>query len=341
MTPLRLETEIVTIRTKYPFRIARGVQDTYRTVLVRVFDGDGRVGLGEAAPQRYYGETCETVEAAMAVYGPTLPDDCFALDRLERSLLTTMSGNNSARAALSTAFHDLAAQRMGVPLWRMWGLDRAAAPHSTFTIALDTPEVMRRKVEEAAEYPILKVKLGVENDREILETIRRTTDREIRVDANGGWSRSKAIAMLPLLEEFGVTVLEQPVTATDIEGLAAVTSAAGIPVIADESCLVASDIPRLVGAVDGINIKLAKTGGLREALKMIAVARAHHLMVMVGCMIETSVGISAMAHLTPLVDIADLDGAALLAHDPFDGASIPRGQITLPDRPGLGVIPRA
>jgi len=238
------------------------------------------------------------------------------------------------------ALHDLAAKRVGVPLHRMWGLDAKAAPQSTFTIGLDTEEKIRAKVLEAAEYPILKVKLGTDRDEAILRTLRDTTDREIRVDANCGWTVTQAIRMLPVLEEYGVTVLEQPVVPQDIAGLGAIRRRATIPVIADESCLVATDIPPLVGHVDGINIKLAKCGSLREAIRMIAVARAHHLQVMVGCMIESSIAITAAAHLAPLVDIVDLDGAALLANDPFEGATIHGGQLTLPTAPGLGVTRR-
>jgi L-alanine-DL-glutamate epimerase-like enolase superfamily enzyme len=219
----------------------------------------------------------------------------------------------------------------------MWGLDPCLAPKSTFTIGLDTPERIKAKVREADAYPILKVKLGTDRDLEILRAIRDATDKEIRVDANCGWTVKRALQMLPALDEFGVTVLEQPLVPHDIEGLAAVTAHADIPVIADESCLTTVDIPRLVGKVDGINIKLAKCGGLREALRMIAVARAHGMMVMVGCMIESSLGITAAAHLTPLVDIVDLDGAALLADDPFIGATIDAGQVTLPTGAGLGV----
>jgi L-alanine-DL-glutamate epimerase-like enolase superfamily enzyme len=222
----------------------------------------------------------------------------------------------------------------------MWGLDPAQAPRSTFTIGLDTPEKIRAKVKEAAEYPVLKVKLGTDRDVEILRAIRETTDREIRVDANCGWTVKRAIAMLPVLQEFGVTVLEQPLPPDQLDGLGEVTRRSSIPVIADESCETATDIPRLVGKVDGINIKLAKCGGLREALRMIAVARAHGMVVMVGCMIESSLAITAAAHFTPLVDIVDLDGAALLANDPFVGATIAGGQVTLPDGPGLGVRKR-
>jgi L-alanine-DL-glutamate epimerase-like enolase superfamily enzyme len=211
---------------------------------------------------------------------------------------------------------------------------------STFTIGIDTPERIRMKVEEAAEYPMLKVKLGSDRDLEILRTIRDATDRELRVDANAGWTVKHTLQMLPVLEEFGVTVLEQPLVPTDLEGLGVIRRAATIPLIADESCRTVSDIPGLVGRVDGINIKLAKCGSLREAVRMISVARAHHMTVMVGCMIESSLAITAAAHFTPLVDIVDLDGAALLSMDPFVGATIAGGQLRLPTGPGLGVTPR-
>jgi L-alanine-DL-glutamate epimerase-like enolase superfamily enzyme len=211
------------------------------------------------------------------------------------------------------------------------------APKSTFTIGLDAPDRIRAKVLEADQYPILKVKLGTDHDLDILRAIREATDKEIRVDANCGWTVKRTLRMLPVLDEFGVTVLEQPLVPHDLDGLAVVTAQADIPVIADESCLTSVDIPPLVGKVDGINIKLAKCGGLREALRMIAVARAHGLMVMVGCMIESSLGITAAAHFTPLVDLVDLDGAALLADDPFVGATIDGGQVALPAGAGLGV----
>lgn len=340
MTRLHLRAEVLTLRTRHPFIIARGTHDEYRSIQVVLTDAEGREGWGEAAPQRYYGETPETVLAALDRYAAVLPEDPCDLEVAEAALVATLSGNASARVALSMALHDLAGKRLGVPLWKWWGLRPADAPRSTFTIGLDSVDRMRAKVQEAAEYPILKVKLGSERDREILETIRRETDRELRVDANAGWSRSAAIQMLPVLQEFGVTVLEQPLHPADLGGLRAVTARSEIPVIADESCLTAADIPALVGCVDGINIKLAKCGSLREALRMIAVARAHHLMVMVGCMIESSIGITAAAHLTPLVDLVDLDGAALLADDPFRGATIPGGVIHLPERPGLGVTVR-
>jgi L-Ala-D/L-Glu epimerase len=335
--PLHMEAEYLELRTKHPFIIARGGQSDYRTIWVRLKDADGHEGWGEAAPSRFYGETAETVLAALNVYVAGMPEDPFDLEETERRWESMLRVNASARAALSSALHDLVGKRLGIPVYRLWGLDPTKAPRSTFTIGLDTPEKIRAKVLEAQEYPILKIKLGTDRDVEILRTIRDATDREIRVDANCGWTVKRAIQMLPVLKEFGVTVLEQPLPPSELDGLAEVTRRAEIPVIADESCETAADIPPLVGKVDGINIKLAKCGSLREAIRMIAVARAHGLMVMVGCMIESSIGITAAAHFTPLVDIVDLDGAALLADDPFVGASIDGGQVSLPSGPGLGL----
>ena len=338
--PLHMEAEYLELRTKHPFIIARGGQSDYRTIWVRLKDADGHEGWGEAAPSRFYGETAETVLAALNVYVAGMPEDPFDLEETERRWESLLRVNASARAALSSALHDLVGKRLGVPVYRLWGLDPAKAPRSTFTIGLDTPERIRLKVGEAAEYPILKIKLGTDRDVDILRAIREVTDKELRVDANCGWTVKQAIAMLPVLREFGVTVLEQPLPPDQIAGLAEISRRAEIPVIADESCRTAEDIAPLVGAVDGINIKLAKCGSLREAVRMIAVARAHGMMVMVGCMIESSLGITAAAHFTPLVDIVDLDGAALLANDPFTGAGIAGGQVTLPDGPGLGVRAR-
>lgn len=337
---LHLTTEILTLHTRHPFIIARGGQSEYRTLMVKITDDDGVEGWGEAAATKFYGETRETVEAALATYAPLLGRDPFQLESIEATLETTLKRNASARAAISAALHDLVGKRLGVPLWKYWGLDRSKAPKSTFTIGIDTPEMIRKKVVEAAEYPILKIKLGSDDDIGILRTMRDETDRELRVDANCGWTAAHAVRMLPVLAEFGVTVLEQPVPPDDLDGLEHVRRHATIPIIADESCVTAADIPGLAGRVDGINIKLAKCGSLREAIRMIAIARAHGMMVMVGCMIESSLGVTAAAHFTPLVDIVDLDGAALLRDDPFKGATIAGGQVGLPDAPGLGVVRR-
>ena len=335
--PVKLTTEVVTLKTKHPFVIARGGEDDYRVVWVRLTDADGVEGWGEADPSRYYGETADTVLGVLKRLAAHLPRDPFDLEAAEARFAQAVPKNGAARAALSAALHDLVGKRLDQPVWRLWGLDAARAPRSSFTIGLDTAEKMRQKVAEASAYPILKIKLGTERDEQILRTVRDATDKPLRVDANAGWTRDRALQMLPVLKEYGVEFVEQPLAPDDLEGIAAVHRRGILPVVVDESCIVAADIPRLAGAVDGINIKLAKCGSLREALRMIATARAHGMLVMVGCMIESSLGITAAAHFTPLVDAADLDGAALTANDPFVGATIEGGQIRLPTGPGLGV----
>jgi L-alanine-DL-glutamate epimerase-like enolase superfamily enzyme len=337
---LKLLVEQCSITTRHPFVIARGATNGYRRAWVRLVDGDGLEGWGEADPSSFYGETLETVLAAFERLKTQLPSDPFELEAAEARWQQVLPRNGAARAALSAALHDLVGKKLGQPLWRLWGLDPHRAPLSSFTIGLDTNEKMREKVREAEPYPILKIKLGTDRDEAILETIRGATDKPLRVDANAGWTVARAKAMIPRLRDYGVELLEQPLVPEDLEGLAEVRRIASgyhLPVVVDESCLVAADIPRLVGRADGINIKLAKCGSLREALRMIATARAHNMLVMVGCMIESSLGITAAAHFTPLVDAADLDGAALTIDDPFTGATIERGQIRLPTEPGLGV----
>jgi L-Ala-D/L-Glu epimerase / N-acetyl-D-glutamate racemase len=337
---LKLVVEQASITTRHPFVIARGSTNGYKRAWVRLVDGDGVEGWGEADPSSFYGENLDTVLAAFEKLSAHLPRDPFDLEAAEARWEHVVPKNGAARAALSAALHDLVGKRLGQPLWRVWGLDPKKAPLSSFTIGLDTAEKMRAKVSEAESYPILKIKLGTDRDEEILRTVRDATDKPIRVDANAGWTVQRARQMIPVLKEFGVEFLEQPLVPDDLEGLSEVRRAAAaqsLPVVVDESCLVAEDIPRLAGRVDGINIKLAKCGSLREALRMIATARAHGMLVMVGCMIETSLGITAAAHITPLVDAADLDGAALTVDDPFTGATIDNGQIRLPTEPGLGV----
>ena len=335
--PLRPSTEVITLKTRHPFVIARGGSSDYRVVWVRLADADGVEGWGEADPSAYYGETADTVLAALGKLEPHLPADPFDLEQAEARFAQLAPNSAAARAALSAALHDLVGKRLGQPLWRLWGLDPARAPRSSFTIALDTPERMREKVIEASSYPILKIKLGTDRDEEILKAIRDATDKPIRVDANAGWTRERAFRMLPVLRDFGVEFVEQPLPPRDLEGIAALRRQGVLPVIVDESCVVATDVPRVAGAADGINIKLAKCGSLREALRMVAAARAQGMLVMVGCMIESSLGITAAAHFTPLLDAADLDGAALTVNDPFRGATIEGGQICLPTEPGLGV----
>lgn len=340
---MRVSAEIVTVRTKHPFVIARGGSSDWQVVVVRVTDRDGAEGLGEAAPSRYYGETAETVLAAIDRLGPVLADaDPWSLEAIESELGRSLRGNGAARGALSAAVHDLFGKRLGAPLYRLWGLDPERAPLSSFTIGIpEDDEVLRARIAEAEPYPVLKIKLGSPRDAEIIRIVRLAApDKVLRVDANAAWTPKHALRMIELLFDYDVEYVEQPLPAHDLEGMRFVRDRSPLPIIADESCIVAADIPRLAGTVDGINIKLAKCGGLREALRMVAVARAHDMLVMCGCMIETSLGITAAAHFAPLLDYADLDGAALLAQDPFSGATIEGGRISVPDAPGLGVSRR-
>ena len=340
---MKLSHEILTVHTTHPFIIARGGSSEHRTVVVKVSDGDGYEGSGEAAPSRFYGETPETVIAALGRIAAALEGtSSWSLEAVEAEMNRAIGRNGSAKSAVSAALHDLMAKRLGVPLWKLWGLDPAAAPPSSFTIAIaPDDETLRARVAEAREYPILKVKLGTDRDAQIIRTVRLAApDKILRVDANAAWTPKHALRMIELCLDYGVEFVEQPLPPHDLEGLRFVRDRSPLPIVADESCIVATDVARLAGVVDGINIKLSKCGGLREALKMIATARAHGMLVMCGCMIETTLGIAAAAHFTPLLDCADLDGAALLRDDPFAGVSIAGGRIALGSEPGLGVSRR-
>jgi L-Ala-D/L-Glu epimerase len=338
---MKLSHQTIELKPTHPFVIARGGYAHHRNVIVRITDDDGLAGFGEAAPNRYYGESVATVIAALAQFKPLLEcADPMSLESIEGQLNRTLRGNASAKGAVSSALHDLLGKRLGLPLHKIWGLDPATAPQSSFTIAIAENHELEQRVREAREYPILKIKLGTDRDMEIVRIVRNAApDKRLRVDANAAWTAKHAVRMSDFLVEHGVEMLEQPVAANDIEGLRFVRKRSSLPIFADESCLVATDIAKLAGAVDGINIKLAKCGSLREALRMVYTARALDMQVMAGCMIESSLGISAIAQISPLLDAADFDGAALLSRDPFRGASIAGGSIKLSDAPGLGASP--
>jgi len=338
---MKLAYQTIELKPTHPFVIARGGYAHHRNVIVRITDDEGREGFGEAAPNKYYGESVDTVIAALLQFKAVLETaDAISLESTESSLDRLLRGNASAKAAVSSALHDLVGKRLQLPVHRLWGLDPAQAPQSSFTIAIADNQELERRVAEAHEYPILKIKLGTDRDEEIVRIVRNAgPDKKLRVDANAAWTAKRAVRMSDFLADHGVEMLEQPVPANDIEGLRFVRKRSKLPVFADESCLVASDIAKLAGAVDGINIKLAKCGSMREAVRMVHAARAFDMQVMAGCMIESSLGISAIAQVSPLLDFADFDGAALLSADPFRGASIKGGQVRLTDGPGLGASP--
>ncbi|NLV04251.1 dipeptide epimerase [Haloferax volcanii] len=340
---LATEFERVSMSLAEPFGIARGVQTEAENVVVRIEDEGGMTGVGAAAPSSHYGETADTVEAV-------LPDllsvveavgDAHAIDRIEREMAETVRRNPAARTAVSIALHDLAAKRLGVPLYRLWGLDPSRTPTSSYTVGLDDLDTMREKTAEAYEagYDVLKVKLGTDRDRAIIEAVRdEAPGVTIRVDANEAWTPREAVEMTEFLADHGVEFVEQPVPAEDHEGLKFVYDRGALPIAADESCITAADIPRIADRVDIANLKLMKCGGLTEAKRATHAARAHGLEVMLGCMIESNAAIAAGCHLAPLLDYADLDGSLLLADDPYEGVPMPNGEIDLDalDRPGTG-----
>jgi L-alanine-DL-glutamate epimerase-like enolase superfamily enzyme len=338
----KLSWEILTVHTTVPFVIARGGASDHRVLKVILTDGD-TVGWGEASPNRFYAETPETAVAALERLKTIVESiDPFETEQLEVEMNAALRGNGSVKSAVSAAAHDIVGKRLGVPLWKLWGLNPDKAPLSSFTIAIaPDKETLTERVKAAADYPVLKVKLGTDRDEEIIETVRQAApSKVIRVDANAAWTPKRALEMADRLKSLGVEYIEQPVAATDLDGLGFVRERSPLPIIADESCVVASDVAKLAGKVDGINLKLSKCGGLREAHRIISTARAHGMMVMAGCMIETSLAITTAAHLAPLLDYADFDGAALLSDDPHVGTTIAGGRITLPTRPGLGVQAR-
>lgn len=340
---MKLSWERISLRTALPFVIARWGYSGHENVIVSITDDEGCIGLGEAAPNRYYGESPESVVSALERYSPIIERavDASSIEAIEAEMLVALRGNASARAAVSSALHDLHGKRLDTPVYRLWGLDPDATPVSSFTISISDEAGLCERILQAEQYPILKIKLGTDHDDEIVRTVREAApDKLLRVDANAAWAPHRAVRMSFALQDLGVESIEQPVAAADIAGLRFVHERSPLPVYADESCLVAHDIPRLAGACDGINIKLAKCGSLLEARRMVHVARAHDMRVMAGCMIETSLGISAIAQLAPMLDMADFDGAALLANDPFTGVTIAGGEVTLSRSPGLGVSHR-
>ncbi len=339
---MQLHVEPFTLRLKTPFRIAHGTSETRHNVLVRLREGPrpcALEGLGEAAPVRQHHETQAGVLAYLESL-PALPGDPF---QLEDILAALPPGSQAARAAVDIALHDLVGQKLGVPLYRLWGLNPARIPPTSFTIGIGPAVEVREQAQAAARrFSILKLKLG-RDEQHCLDTVRavrRATDARLVADANCAWSADQALRLIPLLADLGLEWIEQPLAEDDLDGLRRLHRASPIPIFADEPVRTAGDIPRLAGCVDGVNIKLMKAGGLREARRMIAVARAHGLQVMLGCMVETSVGITAAAHLAPLVDWADLDGAFLIANDPFIGAQPEGDRLIPPDAPGLGLQPR-
>ena len=328
---MRITTEPLDLYLRTTFTLSTGSSDVRHNLLVRLEDG-----LGEAPLVPYYQETTQGVMDYIAQAGPLLGDDPFQLeDILARLPRTSAAG----RAAIDVALHDLVGKRLGVPLFKLFGLNPARTPETSFTVAIDKPDVMAARAQESG-MPIIKVKLGAGDDVAIVRAIRHATNARLRVDANAGWTREQAAAIIPQLAEYDVEFVEQPLPRQDIEGFHWLKPRVKLPIFADESAQTERDLPRLAGAIDGVVVKLMKAGGLRGALRVIAVARALDMRVMLSCMVESSLGVTAAAHIAPLADYLDLDGPLLIKNDPFVGLRYEGARITLPEGPGLGLQPR-
>jgi L-alanine-DL-glutamate epimerase-like enolase superfamily enzyme len=333
-----LEYKIKQLNLTHTWTISRNSSDVKNNVFVK-YTRNGVFGIGEAAPNIRYNETPEsTIEVIQKAIPVIEKIDPWHFVDMGYAIQELAEEQTAAKCAIDIAIMDWVGKSLGVPLYKYFGLDKSKAPITTFSIGIDTPEVMQQKIREAEQYPILKIKVGRDNDEEIMRAVREVTDKPLRVDANEGWkSKEEALEKILWLETIGVEFIEQPMPSTMLEETRWLRERVHIPIIADEAVKKASDIPTLATAYDGINIKLMKSAGIQEALRMIWMARSLGMKIMLGCMIESSCAIAAAAHISPLVDYADLDGNLLISNDPFKAATVTRGKMTLPDKPGLGL----
>lgn len=336
---MKLSWEPYELQLRHVFTVASYSRTTTPDVQVKI-EYDGFTGYGEASMPPYLGQTVQSVCSFLEKVDLSQFADPFCIDDILTYVDSLSPGNAAAKAAVDIALHDLVGQLLGQPWYRIWGLDAAKAPNTTFTIGIDTADVVREKTREcASQFNILKVKVGLENDMEMIRAIRDVTMLPLAVDANQGWKdREKALEEIFWLKEQGVVMVEQPMPKERIDDNAWLTERSPLPTFADEAIQRLKDIPAIKGAYTGINIKLMKCTGMREAWKMANYAHAEGMRVMVGCMTETSCAVTAAAQLSPIVDFADLDGNLLISNDRFRGMEVVGGKITLPDRPGLGLI---
>ncbi|MDH6308727.1 L-alanine-DL-glutamate epimerase-like enolase superfamily enzyme [Dysgonomonas sp. PFB1-18] len=325
------------LQLRHVFTLANSSRKTTPVVLTEIVY-DGITGYGEASLPPYLGETQASVMEFLKKVNLEQFSSPFELEDILTYVDKIADNNTAAKASVDIALHDLVGKLMNQPWYKIWGLNKADTPDTTFTIGIDTDEVVKQKTKEAAPYNILKVKLGRDTDKQMIEAIRSVTDKPIAVDANQGWKdKHYALDMIYWLKEKGVVMLEQPLSKYNLEDAAWITERSPIPVFADESFQRLPDILRIKGAFSGINIKLMKCTGMREAWKMITIARAANMNVMIGCMTETSCAISAATQLSSGVDWADLDGNLLISNDCFKGVTVTNGRMTLNDLPGIGI----
>ena len=326
------------LKLKHAFNLAKSSRTHTPDVQVEI-EYDGIIGYGEASMPPYLGESVESVTRFLSKLDLTQFSDPFRLEEILEYVYSVEEGNRAAKASIDIALHDLLGKIMGQPWYKIWGLSPEKAPNTSFTIGIDTEEVVRQKMEEAKPYKVIKVKMGLDNDKELVNIIRSITDVPICVDANQGWkTKEQGLEMVEWLSDKNCLFIEQPFSKEMLEETKWLRERSSLPIIADEAFQRLPDINKLSEYYDGINIKLMKSTGMHEAYKMIVLARALGMKVMIGCMTETSCAVTAAAQLSPLVDWADLDGNLLIANDRFDGIKIVNGQVTIPaDRPGIGV----
>ncbi len=333
-----LEPEIMRWKLRHTWTTVMSSSEFRDNLYVR-FRAGGLTGVGEGAPIVRYKENAVDARAAVASVRELVTGaDPAQFAKTMSLVFKRLPDEWAAKAAIDIALMDWTGQKLGVPIYRLFGLDPKDAPVTTFSIGIDTPEITRQKVREAGPFPVLKVKVGLANDEATIQAVRSVTDKPLRVDANEGWTdKEVAVRKIEWLAKRGVEFIEQPMPAQMTEETAWVRKRVSIPVIADEACRHAEDIPKLAGAYDGVNIKLDKAGGILEGHRMIQLAKALGLKTMLGCMICSSVSATAAAHLSPLVDYADLDGNLLIANDPYQGVEVRNGKLILPTEPGLGL----
>lgn len=335
---MKLTYSPYTLELKHVFTIATYSRTTTPVVLTEI-EFNGIVGYGEASMPPYLGESHESVQAFLSKVNLGKYENPFELETILKDVDEIAPGNPAAKASVDIALHDLVGKLLGQPWFNIWGYDKKNAPYTSFTIGIDTPEIVRQKTKEAEGFKILKVKLGHDNDKEMIEAIRVVTNKPITSDVNQGWNdKERALDMIHWLKEHGVVMVEQPMSKDRIDDLAWLTERSPLPIIGDEGVQRLADVKKAVGVYHGINIKLMKCTGMREAHKMLILAKSLGMKVMIGCMTETSCAISAASHLSPMVDWADLDGALLIKNDIYNGTKVIDGKVTLMDRPGIGVV---
>lgn len=335
---MRMIIHDVRLPLRHVFQIAHGRTEQLHNLVVELREEDRR-GFGEAAPLPYYGVTVETIRRSLESVRPIVEaTDWSEPDQLWATLRPHLDADRFALCAIDEAAHDLWGWRHGQPVWRLWGLDAEACPPTNYTIGLASIEQMVAKMREFPDFGHYKIKLDANRPIDRIAALRQHTEAVFRVDANTAWSADQTIDWSAALAELGVEFIEQPLPADQWRAMERVRGAAALPIIADESCILPEDIARCAGLFDGVNIKLTKAGGLTPARQMVREARNRSLRVMVGCMTETTVGISAIAQIAPMLDDVDMDGALLLARDIADGVQVVAGQVLYPDRPGLGLI---